>query len=160
VRDDRRDENWTETVELTLLLSFLTLSFQGERDYANLPADLPAWKGNLNSVGHGGTYGELNGGLYGTAAANWMLWLFNGDAEAGAYFAAEGAAVADGWSDAVSQNIEGFDVPVGGGGAAAAAADEAEAEAAVESGDAVDGGDVAAPAQGQGEASVVGWTFA
>ena len=46
-----------------------------------------------------------------------MLWLFNGDAEAGAYFG-EGAAVADGWSDAVSQNIDGFSVPIGGGGAA------------------------------------------
>jgi hypothetical protein len=45
-----------------------------------------------------------------------MLWLFNGDAEAGAYFG-EGAAVADGWSDAVSQNIDGFSVPIGGGAA-------------------------------------------
>jgi hypothetical protein len=71
----------------------------------------------LNSVGHGGTYGEANGGLFATAAVNWMLWLFNGDAEAGAYFG-EGAAVADGWSDAVSQNIDGFSVPIGGGAAA------------------------------------------
>jgi len=76
----------------------------------------------LNSVGHGGTYGEANGGLYATAAVNWMLWLFNGDAEAGAYFAADGAAVADGWSDAVSQNIDGFSVPIGGGAAAASGA--------------------------------------
>ena len=70
----------------------------------------------MNSVGHGGTYGEANGGLFATAAVNWMLWLFNGDAEAGAYFG-EGAAVADGWSDAVGQNIDGFSVPIGGGAA-------------------------------------------
>ena len=70
----------------------------------------------MNSVGHGGTYGEANGGLFATAAVNWMLWLFNGDAEAGAYFG-EGAAVAAGWSDAVGQNIDGFSVPIGGGAA-------------------------------------------
>jgi poly(3-hydroxybutyrate) depolymerase len=83
----------------------------GERDYAALPADLPTWKGNLNAVGHGGTYGETNGGLFAKAAANWMLWLYKGDAEAGAYFA-EGAATADGWNDAVSRNIEGLAVPI------------------------------------------------
>lgn len=91
---------------------------QGERDYAALPADLPAWKGNLNSVGHGGTYGQPNGGLFAEAAANWMLWLYQGDAEAGAYFA-DGAGASAGWSDAMSQNIDGFSVPIGGGGATA-----------------------------------------
>lgn len=92
---------------------------QGERDYAALPADLPAWKGNLNSVGHGGTYGEANGGLFAEAATNFMLWLYQGDAEAGAYFA-NGAATSSGWSDAVSQNIETFSVPIGDGVATSA----------------------------------------
>ena len=91
---------------------------QGERDYAALPKTLPAWKGNLNRVGHGGTYGEPNGGLFAEAAANWMLWLYNGDAEAGAYFA-DGAGASAGWDDAVSRNIEGFSVPIGNGAAAA-----------------------------------------
>lgn len=91
---------------------------QGERDYAALPTDLPAWKGNLNSVGHGGTYGQPNGGLFAEAAAKWMLWLYQGDAEAGAYFA-DGAGASAGWNDAVSQNIDGFSVPIGGDGAAA-----------------------------------------
>jgi hypothetical protein len=95
-------------------------SQQGERDYAALPATLPAWKGNLNRVGHGGTYGEANGGLFAEAAANWMLWLYKGDAKAGAYFA-DGAGTSAGWNDATSRNIEGFSVPIGGGGAAAAA---------------------------------------
>lgn len=92
---------------------------QGERDYAALPKTLPAWKGNLNRVGHGGTYGEPNGGLFAEAASNWMLWLYNGDAKAGAYFA-DGAGASAGWNDAVSRNIEGFSVPIGGGGATAA----------------------------------------
>lgn len=81
----------------------LTIHEQGERDYSALPDDLPAWKGNLN-VGHGGTYGEPNGGLFAEAVANWMLWQFKGDAEAEAYFA-NGGAAANGWDDAVSQNI-------------------------------------------------------
>jgi hypothetical protein len=93
---------------------------QGERDYAALPADLPSWKGNLNSVGHGGTYGQPNGGLFAEAASNWMLWLFQGDAEAGAYFA-DGAGASAGWNDAVSQNIDSLTTPIGDGAAAAAA---------------------------------------
>lgn len=95
---------------------------QGERDYAALPKTLPAWKGNLNRVGHGGTYYEPNGGLFAEAAANWMLWLYKGDAKAGAYFADGGASfkTSSGWSDAESRNIEGFAVPIGGKGAAAA----------------------------------------
>lgn len=92
---------------------------QGERDYAALPKTLPAWKGNLNRVGHGGTYGEPNGGLFAEAAANWMLWLYNGDAKAGAYFA-DGAGASAGWNDATSRNTESFSVPIGGAGAAAA----------------------------------------
>ena len=103
----------------------------------------------MNSVGHGGTYGQPNGGLFATAAVNWMLWLFNGDAEAGAYFA-EGAAVADGWSDAVSQNIEGFSVPIGGGGAPVGGG-------ATNGSAAVGGG---AATEGEGEAPATSWSFA
>lgn len=40
-----------------------------------------------------------------------MLWLFKGDTEAGAYFQ-DGAAVADGWTDAVSRNLECFSTPI------------------------------------------------
>ena len=48
-----------------------------------------------------------------------MLWLYKGDAKAGAYFA-DGAGTSAGWNDATSRNIEGFSVPIGKGGAAAA----------------------------------------
>jgi hypothetical protein len=67
---------------------------QGERDFDNLPADTPSWKGNLN-VGHGGTLFDTNGGLFGKAGLNWLEWLFRGDAEAAAYF--ESGYQADGW---------------------------------------------------------------
>jgi hypothetical protein len=46
-----------------------------------------------------------------------MLWLYQGDAEAEAYFA-DGAGASAGWSDAVSQNIDGATVPIGDGAAA------------------------------------------
>lgn len=49
-----------------------------------------------------------------------MLWLYKGDAKAGAYFA-DGAGTSAGWNDATSRNIEGFAVPIGGKGAATAA---------------------------------------
>jgi hypothetical protein len=87
--------------------------------------------------------------LYATAAVNWMLWLFNGDAEAGAYFG-EGAAVADGWSDAVSQNIDGFSVPIGGGGAAAV-----EGGAAAEGGAPAESGAPTTEGGAAGNATVV-----
>jgi hypothetical protein len=115
----------------------------------------------LNSVGHGGTYGEANGGLFATAAVNWMLWLFNGDAEAGAYFA-EGAAVAYGWSDAVSQNIDGFSVPIGGSAAAeGGVADDATAAegGAPEGSLTVEDGPVDGSVDaGTAEAPVANWT--
>lgn len=40
--------------------------------------------------------------------------MYKGDAEAGAYFA-DGAAASNGWSDAVSQNIDSLFVPITGG---------------------------------------------
>jgi len=41
---------------------------KGERDYANMPAGVPKWKGNL-PVGHGGTYTEPNDGKFGIIGA-------------------------------------------------------------------------------------------
>ncbi|TLS23681.1 uncharacterized protein PpBr36_06596 [Pyricularia pennisetigena] len=76
----------------------------GERDYNNIPASTPTWKGNLNRVGHGGTYGEANGGLYAKAAYKWLQWQFKGDQAAGAYFVGN-AALSDGWNDVASKSI-------------------------------------------------------
>jgi hypothetical protein len=50
-----------------------------------------------------------------------MLWLFQGDAEAGAYFA-DGAGASAGWNDAVSQNIDSLTTPIGDGAAVSAPA--------------------------------------
>jgi hypothetical protein len=58
---------------------------QGERDFKNLASGVPSWKGNIN-VGHGGTLGDANGGTFGKAILNWMLWTMKGDTNAAAYF--------------------------------------------------------------------------
>ncbi|EHA46964.1 hypothetical protein MGG_01934 [Pyricularia oryzae 70-15] len=67
----------------------------GERDYKNLPAGTPSWKGN-QPVGHAGTYRQLYGGTFGVAAVKWLDWLLKGDATAADFFKGDGA-VAAGW---------------------------------------------------------------
>ncbi|KAH7094510.1 Alpha/Beta hydrolase protein [Paraphoma chrysanthemicola] len=66
----------------------------GERDFKALPANTPAWKGNLN-VGHGGTLNDANGGKFGKAGLNWLEWIFRNDAQAKAYFTS--GYTTDGW---------------------------------------------------------------
>lgn len=52
--------------------------------------------GNLD-VGHGGTYGEPDGGAFGVAAANWLLWALKRDLTAAEWFTGSGATEA-GWT--------------------------------------------------------------
>lgn len=63
----------------------LIAGIQGERDFRNLAAGVPSWKGNIN-VGHGGTLGDANGGTFGKAILNWLLWTFKNDMNAANYF--------------------------------------------------------------------------
>lgn len=84
---------------------------QGERDYSYLPSGTPAWKGNLNRVGHGGTYGEYNGGLYAKTMVKWAQWVLKGDASAAQYFSGN-TALSDGWNNAVSKSLN--NIPTGG----------------------------------------------
>ena len=66
----------------------------GERDYRNIPAGVPVWKGNI-PVGHGGTLGDANGGRFGKAILAWMQWYLKGD-QNGAQYLKSGYS-ADGW---------------------------------------------------------------
>jgi len=86
------------------------ISSQGESDYRNLPSGTASWKGNLNSVGHGGTYYQYNGGLYAKAIVKWLGLVLRGDASQRAYFE-NNAAVSDGWTNAVSKNLN--NIPTG-----------------------------------------------
>ena len=54
-------------------------------DWGKLPSGLPAFMGNLN-VGHGGTYGQTNGGEFGRVAVLYLKWRLKGDTTAGANF--------------------------------------------------------------------------
>ncbi|EMD65577.1 hypothetical protein GGP41_010450 [Bipolaris sorokiniana] len=66
----------------------------GERDYRNLPAGTPSWKGNI-PVGHGGTLGDANGGKFGRAILNWAKWTLKGDQTAAQWF--RNGYQSDGW---------------------------------------------------------------
>jgi len=77
--------NWRKPV-LFVLGGNSDIAFQnGERDYNNMPAGVPTWKGNIN-VGHGGTLGDANGGRFGKAILVWMQWTLKGDMNAANYF--------------------------------------------------------------------------
>ncbi|KAJ3042795.1 hypothetical protein HDV00_006615 [Rhizophlyctis rosea] len=80
----------------------------GERDYRYVNSGLPKWKGNL-PVGHGATYQDTNGGKFGTAAANWLMYVLKGDSTAASWFTGSGARN-DGWStESANLNL----IPVG-----------------------------------------------
>ncbi|SPO01617.1 uncharacterized protein DNG_04291 [Cephalotrichum gorgonifer] len=68
----------------------------GMRDYKAVPEGLPSWVGNLN-VGHGGTYQEPRGGLFGKAGQHYFRWVLRGEQAASSYFL-DGGAEADGWA--------------------------------------------------------------
>jgi hypothetical protein len=57
-------------------------------DFENVPAKIPTFYGVYPSVGHGGTYGQDNGGPYGKVAVPWLKWQLDGDtgATGKAYF--------------------------------------------------------------------------
>ncbi|WP_007025774.1 alpha/beta hydrolase [Saccharomonospora iraqiensis] len=55
-------------------------------DWSRLPADLPAFMGNLD-VGHYGTFEEPNGGEFGRVGVEWLDWQLKGDPDARVQFA-------------------------------------------------------------------------
>ena len=63
---------------------------------------VPSWKGNI-PVGHGGTLFDVNGGRFGKAILNWMLWTMKGNTTAAEYFA--GGSSVDGW-EVESKSLE------------------------------------------------------
>ncbi|OJI98025.1 hypothetical protein ASPVEDRAFT_37466 [Aspergillus versicolor CBS 583.65] len=67
----------------------------GMRDYEAVNAGVPSWVGNFD-VGHGGTYLDPDGGVFGTAGQSYFRWVLRGETEASAYFL-DGGAEADGW---------------------------------------------------------------
>jgi len=54
----------------------------GKADFEHMPARIPVFYGVYPSVGHGGTYGEDNGGPYGKVAVPWLKWQLDGDTSA------------------------------------------------------------------------------
>ena len=54
----------------------------------------------LNSVGHGGTYGQPHGGEFTVPALAWLQWQLQGDEEAARLFTGDpcGLALREGWT--------------------------------------------------------------
>lgn len=48
---------------------------------------VPAFRAYRRMTGHGGTYGEVDGGDFGKVAVAWLNWRLKGDADAGRMFA-------------------------------------------------------------------------
>ncbi|KAL2752938.1 hypothetical protein ACRALDRAFT_1083471 [Sodiomyces alcalophilus JCM 7366] len=67
----------------------------GMRDYHAVNPGVPTWVGNVN-VGHGGTYHDHRGGIFGRAAQHFFRWVLRGEEDAAGYFR-NGGAEADGW---------------------------------------------------------------
>ncbi|KAF2672020.1 hypothetical protein BT63DRAFT_411338 [Microthyrium microscopicum] len=83
---------------------------QGTGDYKALPADLPAWIGNWPPTSHGGTFNEVNGGVYGVAGAHWVNYALRGDKAEAAWFTG-GGAKKDNWTEVDSKNMDKFTPP-------------------------------------------------
>jgi hypothetical protein len=66
------------------------------RDYRTIKAGIPTWVGNL-PVGHGGTYGDPNGGKFGKAGQLWARWVLKGETSVKDFFTGSGART-DGWT--------------------------------------------------------------
>ncbi|KAF1813921.1 hypothetical protein P152DRAFT_465690 [Eremomyces bilateralis CBS 781.70] len=84
-----------------------TLKQPGERDYKNLPSNIPSWKGNLD-VGHMANWRETDGGKFAVSGTNWLKWLLRGDAQAAEWFTGNGAQQA-GWQ-VEKKGLEGIQV--------------------------------------------------
>ncbi|KAF2674294.1 hypothetical protein BT63DRAFT_408496 [Microthyrium microscopicum] len=81
----------------------------GNRDYAAIAAGTPAWKGNWPPAGHGGTFNDLNGGVYGVAGAHWVNYVLRGNESEAAWF--NGGAAKDGWTEVASKSLDAYKPP-------------------------------------------------
>jgi hypothetical protein len=66
--------------------------------------------GNWAPTGHGGTFNEINGGIYGAAASHWVNWILRGNASAASFFTGDGAKTA-GWTGVESKSLEKIKLP-------------------------------------------------
>jgi hypothetical protein len=78
---------------------------KGNADYEAMPAGVPAWAGDYESKGHGGTYMQKYAGTYGTLAGHWLKWVFFGDRESAEFFKMDKAAAA-GWTNLSKKNLD------------------------------------------------------
>ncbi|KAH8749243.1 hypothetical protein F5883DRAFT_609008 [Diaporthe sp. PMI_573] len=76
----------------------------GERDYADLPATTPSWKGN-HALGHSAAFDVPDGGIPGIVGSQIMQWILRGNQSAKAWFT-DGSPKAIGVNDVAFRNLD------------------------------------------------------
>ncbi|ETS83077.1 hypothetical protein PFICI_04953 [Pestalotiopsis fici W106-1] len=80
----------------------------GERDYADLPAETPKWKGN-HALGHSAAFDYPNAGIAGVAGSHLAQWVLRGNETAKEWFTGPGANET-GFQDVVYENLDAIKV--------------------------------------------------
>ncbi|KAL6234360.1 hypothetical protein BDW75DRAFT_241172 [Aspergillus navahoensis] len=99
-----------ETIKEVHLSVFYFLGGEEDIAYPNGMADyealsgVPKWVGNY-PVGHMGTYAQPDGGAFGVAAVNWLLWVLKEDTSQAAWFTGGGAEAA-GWEEIAHEGLD------------------------------------------------------
>ncbi|KAI8182177.1 hypothetical protein K4K51_001208 [Colletotrichum sp. SAR 10_75] len=83
-------------------------SHQGERDYADVPAGTPAWKGN-HDLGHSAAFDAPNGGIPAMVGTQILQWMLRGNESAKAWFTGEGPKTI-GINDVVFKDLDNIKV--------------------------------------------------
>ncbi|KAI4603058.1 hypothetical protein KJ359_005848 [Pestalotiopsis sp. 9143b] len=83
-------------------------TLQGERDYADLPAETPKWKGN-HALGHSAAFDYPNAGIPGVAGYHLAQWILRGNETAKEWFTGPGANET-GFQDVVYENLDAIKV--------------------------------------------------
>lgn len=82
--------------------------YQGERDYADVPAGTPAWKGN-HDLGHSAAFDAPNGGIPAMVGTQILQWMLRGNESAKAWFTGEGPKTI-GINDVVFKDLDNIKV--------------------------------------------------
>ncbi|KAG8162925.1 hypothetical protein KVR01_007403 [Diaporthe batatas] len=77
---------------------------QGARDYADLPATTPSWKGN-HALGHSAAFDQPNGGIPGIVGSQIMQWVLRGNQSAKAWLT-DGSPMTVGVNDVTFKNLD------------------------------------------------------
>ncbi|POS70249.1 hypothetical protein DHEL01_v211359 [Diaporthe helianthi] len=92
----------------TLVSSMGSQLRKGERDYDDLPATTPTWKGN-HALGHSAAFDAPNGGIPGIVGSQIMQWILRGNQSARAWLTDDSPKTV-GVNDVAFKNLDSIEV--------------------------------------------------